>query len=200
MSSGLNTAQKLLWGRYPIPRSCSSLTFVMASTLIVLLVEQWCTCASPADRQHWITIHFFASKKFVPLRNASVGHSFCPFRFAYDSSSAVYKDIDFQRIRYAECDEPPDNCPVCLLKEQRASETYGQRLNTGVGWHGVNYHIYDFVMIKAEQGPCHIGHIVDIRFPQNYRSHDLPVITVKLMGRICAIKTRPRDVMKDEVA
>lgn len=144
-------------------------------------------------------MHFFASKKSVIIRSASVCHSFRLFRFAYDSGSAVFKDIDLQRIRYAECDEPPDNCPVCLLKEQRGTETYSQKLNAGVGWHGVNYHIYDFVMIKAEQGPCHIGHIIDIRFPQNYRSHDLPVVTVKLMGRISTIKTRPRDVIKDEV-
>lgn len=200
MYSGLSTAQKLPWGRYLTLRSYFSPTSVMVSTSTVLLVEQQCITVFPVDRQHWITVHFFASKKSVLLRNAPVCHSFRSFRFAYDSSSAVYKDIDLQRIRNAEFDEPPDNCPVCLLKEQRGTEMYGQKLKAGVAWHGVNYHIYDFVMIKAEQGPCHIGHIINIRFPQNYRSHDLPIVTVKLMGRICTIKTRPRDVIKDEAS
>lgn len=198
MFSGLSIVQKLPWGRYPILKSYFSLTSAIVSISTASLAKQQYTTVLPVDHRHWITKHSFTSKESVTLRNASVRYSCYSLRFAYDSGSAVYRDIDWQRIRYAECDEPPDNCPVCLLKEQRGTETCAQKLKAGVGWHGMNYHIYDFVTIKAEQGPCHIGHIIDIRFPQ-YRNRDLPTVTVKLLGRICTIKMRPRDVIKDEV-
>jgi hypothetical protein len=50
-------------------------------------------------------------------------------------------------------------------------------------------------MIKAEQGPCHIGRIVHIRS----RKKSGPVVTVKLLGRISTLKSRPEGVTKDEV-
>jgi DNA (cytosine-5)-methyltransferase 1 len=115
------------------------------------------------------------------------------FRFAYDSNSATIKDIDIQRTRLVESEEPPDNCPVCLLAEQRDQEEDARKLPFGVAWHGVNYHIHDFAMIKAEQGPCHIGHIVHIRF----RTKSGPVVTVKLLGRISTFNITP-DITKDD--
>jgi len=90
--------------------------------------------------------------------------------------------------------QPPDNCPVCLLSEQRDQEEDPRILSSGVAWHGVNYHKYDFAMTKADQGPCHIGYIVDI-----LRTKSGPIVKVKLLGRISTIKSRPEDVAKDEV-
>ena len=104
-----------------------------------------------------------------------------------------------QRIRSAESDEPPNNCSVCLLLEQRNAEKVDRRLKTGVAWHGVNYHIHDFVLIKAELGPCHIGQITHIQFSSKSRSHELAVITAKLLGRICTIGALPSDIERDEV-
>jgi len=51
-----------------------------------------------------------------------------------------------------ESEQPPENCPVCQLTEQRDREEDARELSSGVAWHGMNYHIHDFVMIKAEQG------------------------------------------------
>jgi DNA (cytosine-5)-methyltransferase 1 len=95
-----------------------------------------------------------------------------------------------------ESEQPPENCPVCQLTEQRDREEDARELSSGVAWHGINYHIHDFVMIKAEQGPCHIGHIVRIRF----RTKSGPIVTVNLMGRISTLTTRPQNVNKDEVS
>lgn len=117
-------------------------------------------------------------------------------RFVYDSNSATYKDIDIERMRLVEWEQPPENCPVCLLAVQRDQEEDPRKLSSGVAWHGINYHIHDFVMIKAEKGPCHIGHIVHIRF----RTKSGPIVTVKLLGRISTLKTRPQNVTKDEVS
>jgi DNA (cytosine-5)-methyltransferase 1 len=119
-----------------------------------------------------------------------------PIRFVYDSNSATYKDVDTQRTHLAESEQAPENCPVCLLTEQRDREEDACQLSSGVAWHGINYHIHDFAMIKADQGPCHIGHIVHIRF----RTKSGPIVTVHLLGRISTLKSRPRNVTKDEVS
>jgi DNA (cytosine-5)-methyltransferase 1 len=95
----------------------------------------------------------------------------------------------------AESTKPPDNCPVCLLSAQRDREEDARLLSSGIAWHGVNYHIHDFAMTKAERGPCYIGQIIHIRFRTKFG----PIVKVKLLGRVGSIKARPEDVTKDEV-
>jgi DNA (cytosine-5)-methyltransferase 1 len=99
-------------------------------------------------------------------------------------------------MRLMEDEQPPENCPVCLLAEQRDQEEDAHELPSGIAWHGVNYHIHDFVMIKADQGPCQIGHIVRVR----YRTKSGPLVTFKLLGRISTLKVRPDNVTKNEVS
>jgi DNA (cytosine-5)-methyltransferase 1 len=123
---------------------------------------------------------------------------FCPIpaRFAYDSTSATYTDINARRTHLAESEAPPENCPVCILTEQRDREEDARPLSSGVAWHGVNYHIHDFAMIKSVQGPCDIGHITHIRF----RTRAGPIVTVKLVGRISTLKICPDGVTKHEAS
>ena len=95
--------------------------------------------------------------------------------------------------------DPPNNCPVCLLVQQQ--ESYVSRLPNGLVYLGINFHIHDFVLIQADKGPSHVGHIMDIRFPgKSYRRRS-PKITVKLLGRISSLgRALPLNIVKDEVS
>jgi DNA (cytosine-5)-methyltransferase 1 len=122
-------------------------------------------------------------------------------RFTYDSVLSTYTDIDREGIKIANCNAPPDNCPVCLLVSGKDYQSFGQKLPTGVAYHGVNFHIYDFALIRANKGPCHIGYIIDISIPGKSQRH-LPItIVVKLLGRVSSLAgILPRNIVKDEVS
>jgi DNA (cytosine-5)-methyltransferase 1 len=110
---------------------------------------------------------------------------------------ATYTDVDKHGIEAAGSGEPPNNCPICLAVEQRDSEACDRNLRTGVAYRGVNYHVYDFALIRANDGPCQVGHITDIRFPQGSLS---PNVIVKLLGRVNNLSgLLPPNVIKDEV-
>src|ERR1700683_3095015 len=147
MSNGSNTAPKRPWEKYRTLKSCFSLTSVMDSISIASSVRLQCTTTTlfRVLRQQCLITIFIASKKHV------VSNCTClilPIRFIYDSNSATYMDIDTQRTHLVESEQPPDNCPVCLLTEQRDQEEDPRKLSSGVAWHGTNYHIHDFAMIK----------------------------------------------------
>jgi DNA (cytosine-5)-methyltransferase 1 len=109
-------------------------------------------------------------------------------------------EIDYQRIDAASCDAPPYNCPVCLLAEQKDREIFGDKLPTGVTYHGVNFHVHDFALIRACDGPCHIGYITDIRFPGKLQRHMSPTIVVKMLGRVSSLAgILPQGIAKEEV-
>jgi DNA (cytosine-5)-methyltransferase 1 len=122
-------------------------------------------------------------------------------RFVYDSVTSAFTDVDRQRIEAAKNEGPPHNCSVCLLVEQRDQESFGCRLPTGVAYHGINFHIYDFALIRADEGPCHVGHIIDITFPRKFQRHQSTKITVRLLGRVSRLGgVAPRTIVKDEVS
>jgi DNA (cytosine-5)-methyltransferase 1 len=103
-------------------------------------------------------------------------------------------------MRTAECDQPPDNCPVCLLVEHKAEESYVRRLPRGVAFQGRTYHLSDFVLIRAEKGPCTIGYITNFKYPGKAQRQTMAIVTVRLLGRINGIGVLPGDVLKDEVS
>lgn len=112
-----------------------------------------------------------------------------------------FSDINTERLRLAECEQPPDNCPVCLLDLQKDQESYGSKIPAGVAYHGNTFHLYDFVLIRADIGPCHIGHIVDILFPAKAHRNESPTIRARVLGRIGSLLgILPRNVVKDEVS
>lgn len=64
---------------------------------------------------------------------------------------------------------------------------------------GQQYHVYDFVLIRTDRGPCDIGYIVDIKFPK--RDTEVPAMECRRVGRIRDLaKILPADVIKDEVS
>ena len=131
----------------------------------------------------WPSIRFYA---FLTL---------LPNRFMYNSKTASIENVDHQASLAVESHPPPDNCSVCLLQEQRNLDEVSMVLQGGVAWHGNSYHVHDFVMLKADKGPCHIGQIKSINVPDRVPS----TISVRLLGRICTMEARPEDVDKDEV-
>ena len=103
--------------------------------------------------------------------------------------------MDRQTSLAIESHPPPDNCSVCLLQEQRSLDEVSMVLQGGVAWHGASYHVHDFVMLKANKGPCHIGQIKSINVPDRATA----IISVRLLGRVSTMETRPESVDKDEV-
>lgn len=116
----------------------------------------------------------------------------------YERESATFRDIDEERVNLLS-EEPPHNCPVCALDEERSLEMEARVIESGngVAWRGTNYHRHDFVMIKADRGPCLLGQISDIKQPKHRR--DLPFLLVKPLGRTSALRCRPTHAAKDEV-
>ncbi|KXN85700.1 DNA (cytosine-5)-methyltransferase 1A [Leucoagaricus sp. SymC.cos] len=108
-----------------------------------------------------------------------------------------------------------DHCPPCVIAEEvnhrmhwqyehtpRRSDR-GDRIgsdNKGIVYAGNTYHIFDFVLYRAEKGPSHIGQIVDLAVP---RIGTRTSMTLKLrkVGRIWNLVGKVVDFgeeMKDE--
>lgn len=74
---------------------------------------------------------------------------------------------------------------------KQAKEPCG--VNSGIAYGGQNFHLHDFVLFKAQEGPANIGYI-------NKVSLIVRKVRVKLVGRIGSIKDAlPDNVMRDEV-
>jgi len=82
--------------------------------------------------------------------------------------------------------------------EKREDELIPQKIPHGVAWKGVKYHVHDTIMIRAEEGPCHIGQIFRINFSQS-DDQDSLFVRVRLFGRIDKLGLRPASELKDEV-
>ncbi|KIL00792.1 hypothetical protein PAXRUDRAFT_29521 [Paxillus rubicundulus Ve08.2h10] len=119
------------------------------------------------------------------------------YRYIWDDDLGVFKDIDMEALMSAQNEPPPHNCHVCDLGERFDEDMQAETIRGGVRWHRVNYHIDDFVLIKADEGPCHIGHIISFNPRDRHGNNDFTV-TVKLFGRIDMLGNRPVSTMKDE--
>ena len=63
--------------------------------------------------------------------------------------------------------------------------------NRGIAYGGRNFHLHDFVLFKAQQGPANIGYIMKVSADN---------VRVKWAGRIGSLENiLPDDVMRDEV-
>lgn len=99
----------------------------------------------------------------------------------------------------AQAEYPPDCCPICDKRDQFNYDLHAHPLRRGVAWHQQKYHTDDFVLIKADEGPCHIGHIRHIRLAADSADDDDNKITVSLLGRVDKLGCRPETLLKDEV-
>ena len=107
--------------------------------------------------------------------------------------------MDIKRLTLAAVQEPPNNCAVCLLNEQRDHEKETRELKDehgnkhGVAFAGVEYHLEDFVLYRAETGPANIGYVTKIQVPNES-------ITVRKVGRISSLEgILPNHIVRDEV-
>ena len=108
--------------------------------------------------------------------------------------------MDVRRLTLAAAQEPPNNCPACLLNEQRDHEKEARELKdehgnkNGVAFAGVNYHLEDFVLYRAEDGPANIGYVTKIQVANDS-------INVRKVGRISSLGSDviPNHIVRDEV-
>jgi DNA (cytosine-5)-methyltransferase 1 len=119
-------------------------------------------------------------------------------RFMYDCADGSFTEIPRERLQRSERELAPDHCPVCSMVVEREEELVPQKIRHGVAWNGAKYHVHDTVMIKAEEGLCHIGQIFRIHFSRS-DDEDSVLVRVKLFGRIDKLGLRPAEEPKDEV-
>ena len=116
----------------------------------------------------------------------------------YDSVLSTFTSMDVKRLTLAAAQEPPNNCPACLLNEQRDYEKETHELKDenghkhGIAFAGVNYHLEDFVLYRAENGPANIGYVTKIQVANDS-------ITVRKVGRISSLDVLPNHIVRDEV-
>jgi DNA (cytosine-5)-methyltransferase 1 len=116
----------------------------------------------------------------------------------YDPELSTFTSIDVNRLALAAAQEPPNNCPACLLNEQREHEKETRQLKDehgnkhGVAFAGVDYHLEDFVLYRAETGPANIGYVIKIQVANES-------ITVRKVGRISSLDVLPSNILRDEV-
>lgn len=117
----------------------------------------------------------------------------------YDPVLSTFTSIDVKRLTLAAAQEPPNNCPACLLNEQRDHEKETRELKDehgnkhGVAFAGIDYHLEDFVLYRAEDGPANIGYVTKIQVANES-------ITVRKVGRISSLDVLPSHIVRDEVS
>ncbi|KAG6884780.1 hypothetical protein C0993_008341 [Termitomyces sp. T159_Od127] len=125
-------------------------------------------------------------------------------KFVYDANQATYTSSVLERRELVASSRPPFNCTICYLLEQQDQEKAENKLRdekgtmNGVAFRGEKYHFEDFVLYHAQQGPAHLGYIVDLRIISNKRVQS--EVYLRRVGRISLLgDVLPDDVLKDEV-
>jgi len=123
------------------------------------------------------------------------------FRFMYDHTLCSVENVDQIRLRMFSKQSPPNNCLSCALQEERDIQVSPLELKTeggithGLAFAGKQFHLEDFVLYRAESGPCNIGYVVGVTF-----QHRSAFVTVRKVGRISDLgKILPASMIKDEV-
>ena len=96
--------------------------------------------------------------------------------------------------------EPPHNCTTCVLREEEEMQARGRIIRkagviTGVAVRGTTFHVGDFALLRAEQGPARIVQLV------GFYSGDPIWVKAQLLGRVSdLVNLLPADEVKDEVS
>ncbi|KAF8640653.1 hypothetical protein AX17_000310 [Amanita inopinata Kibby_2008] len=125
---------------------------------------------------------------------------FC--KFIHDKKTSAFTSINAKCSEMIMDNIPPDNCCVCALTTQHEQETnasplYGSdgTLN-GIAYRADNFHLDDFVLFKAEEGPANIGYIIDIQVGV---TDDTALVTMRQVGRIKSLGDMiPNSMIQDE--
>lgn len=119
-------------------------------------------------------------------------------RFLYDKKDASFVDLPPPVDAHAAL-EPPNNCTICARREEEGIQARGRFVRNGaaiigVAVHGATYHVGDFVLLRAEQGPARVVQIIGLY------SGDPIWIKVQLLGRVSDLMDLlPDDELMDEV-
>ncbi|KAF9245635.1 S-adenosyl-L-methionine-dependent methyltransferase [Melanogaster broomeanus] len=120
------------------------------------------------------------------------------YRYMWDDDLGTFTDVNMEASKSAQNEPPPNNCPACDIHERYNDDLQAEKITRGERWHRVNYHVDDFVLIRAEEGPCHIGHITEFRRDGRRDGDNNVKVVAKLFGRIDKLGNRPVTTMKDE--
>lgn len=138
-----------------------------------------------------VSVQFVDPSKEMPV----VGPYNFFYKFIYNSLDGSFTEIPQERLHRRQDELPYDYCPVCSMVEEGKDALVPHKIDRGVAWKGTKYHLRDIVMIKAQEGPCHIGQITRIHIQQ---SDDEGWVRVRMFGRINKLGLRPAEELKDE--
>ena len=116
----------------------------------------------------------------------------------YDKKDASFTDLPLPVDAHAAAD-PPHNCAICARRGEEEMRTHGRIMRkagavTGVAVHGSTFHVGDFALVRAEQGPARIAQLVGVY------SGDPIWVKVQLLGRMSDLADLlPPDELRDEV-
>lgn len=119
-------------------------------------------------------------------------------RFMFDKKDASFTDPPPPNVSYATAD-PPDNCAICACREEEEMQARGRivrkaGLVSGVAIHGSTFHMGDFALVRAEQGPSHIAQFIGMY------SGDPIWVKMQFLGRVSDLAyLLPPDELRDEV-
>lgn len=124
-------------------------------------------------------------------------------RFTHDTKTGVFSDLDIKRIELCDGQKSPDNCPVCPIQEENDLKKEARALKDefgnldGVAFAGISYHLEDFVLYRANEGPANIGYITHVAFPKK----NIAKVTMRKVGRISDLgHVLPAGTKRDEVS
>ncbi|PPQ86962.1 hypothetical protein CVT25_009784 [Psilocybe cyanescens] len=143
-----------------------------------------------------VTVHF-APNAVVPKDKPE--EYFC--KFTHDTKTGVFSDLDIKRIELCDGQKSPDNCPVCPIQEENDLKKEARALKDefgnldGVAFAGISYHLEDFVLYRANEGPANIGYITHVAFPKK----NIAKVTMRKVGRISDLgHVLPAGTKRDE--
>ncbi|KZT09519.1 S-adenosyl-L-methionine-dependent methyltransferase [Laetiporus sulphureus 93-53] len=118
--------------------------------------------------------------------------------YLYYEIGASFTEIQDDYFDISRDLSPPDNCPVCLKQEQQERDEY---LCTRQGFklRGVNYHVYDFVLLQSVNGPADVAQLLNVPSLKRSRTVKEDTVRVRSLGRISDIfAICPANMIKDE--
>ena len=117
------------------------------------------------------------------------------FRFVYDKTDASFTEP----LPAPPPTDPPFNCTVCARREEEEIQAHGRVVRrgggvAGVSVHGTTFHIGDFALVRAEEGPSRIAQLVGVF------KNDPVWVKLQLLGRVSDLgDLLPSDELRDEV-
>ncbi|KAI9429370.1 hypothetical protein BJY52DRAFT_1345301 [Lactarius psammicola] len=101
------------------------------------------------------------------------------FRFVYDKTDASFAEP----LPSPPHTDPPYNCTVCARHEEEEIEAHGRIVRraggvTGVAVHGTTFHVGDYALVRAEEGPSRIAQLVGVF------TSDPVWVKLQLLGRL----------------